>query len=124
MFEVQRDGRLGSRLNGFHAALAVALVTSACVTGTRIKTGGQGTKDPPLEVADSVRGVLLMAGHELLTQVLAATRDTAAVCVSFARGTERFRGDPSDLRALAIDPRTIVNRTDCPPTYASMIAFV
>jgi hypothetical protein len=77
--------------------------------------------DPPAMLADSVRTTLVLAGQAAIARTLSAVHDTAANCVSFANGNERFRVAEAELALLSDGHHNVVPRTDCPRTYAGMV---
>lgn len=103
--------------------LIIALV--ACRTSATPRPAlAPAVEDPALSIADSVRALYLVAGRAVLDSALVAAPDTAPVCVSFVRGRTHYRPELSDLRRLADPHRRYIPRTQCPRTYASMIALV
>jgi hypothetical protein len=80
--------------------------------------------DLPLAIDDSTRAMLVSAGRVVLATILETVRDTAPVCVSFADGSKRYRVSPAERAALSDRRRAVVDRTECPETYAGMIALV
>lgn len=80
--------------------------------------------DPPLIAADSVRNMLVLAGRAVVASIMATVSDSAPVCVSFAEGRERYRATATEHRMLSDGRVAVLDRTDCPETYANMIAYV
>lgn len=105
------------------AIIGLALAATGC---HRIVASWNSPRpdDPPLEIADSVRSLLLVAGRAVVDSALVTVADTAPACVSFTSGSSYYRLEPADLSRLAEPRRRYIARTKCPRTYTSMIATV
>ena len=105
-------------------SLVILVGTLASVATAQAPARSSHAVDPPLVAADSIRNVLVFAGHAVVASVLATVSDSAPVCVSFAEGRERYRATAEERRMLSDGRVAVMDRTDCPETYASMFTYV